>query len=227
MAGHTGFGEAGVDDLAVGVGGGEADEGLGGEVLRLQHRALQQRVAGGQHGHLVGFEQQGAAGGGRGLAAFGQAQVVALFAEFALQQRRLLGADGHAGTRVRGNEAAHRLRQQGLRQRRQTGQRQAALRKVAQRGRGGGDALQPDEGALHLLLQRQRAGGGAQAAADALEQCQAQHLLQPRQLAADGGLGGVQQLGRPGGVAGEHQAAEDLDLAVGEFHRQSISRLNR
>ena len=51
--------------------------------------------------------------------------------------------------------------------------------------------------ALDLVAQCQRTQRGTQAATHAVEQVQLQQLLQPRQFAADRGLRGVQQLGRP------------------------------
>jgi hypothetical protein len=66
----------------------------------------------------------------------------------------------------------------------QAGQAQAAGGQGAQLLCAGCDLLQADEGAFHLLHERQGAGGGAQSTADSVKQRKAEYVFQSRQLAA-------------------------------------------
>ncbi|MNV74730.1 hypothetical protein D3C71_1679780 [compost metagenome] len=129
-----------------------------------------------------------------------------------------------------------RTRQQRVRQRGQAQHRQLHRVRPAQRHRAVHHAFQTLPGALNLVPQRQRAGVGAQAALHTFKQRIAQQRLQPCQLAADGGLRAVQQIGRAGGAAGGHHGAEHLDVPVGDAvchggfsrdsHARSISIMN-
>jgi hypothetical protein len=116
-------------------------------------------VAGGQHRHLVRLQQQ-APGSARAVPRVCSVRPRSKRCSVSrLEHRRLQGVTAHAGLRVRRQSgappraAAHAPAPAGR-------PAQPPLRKLAQRLRGGGDALQPDVGALDLLAQRQRAHGG-------------------------------------------------------------------
>jgi hypothetical protein len=108
---------------------------------------------------------------------------------------------------------------------RQAGEGEAALAEVLQRGGDARHTLEAGMRALDLVHQHQGGGGGAQAAAHAVEQGDAQHLFQARDVAADGGLRGVQGLCRARHLAGADHGAEHVHLPVREFHRASAADL--
>lgn len=114
------------------------------------------------------------------------------------------------------------LGQQGLREQRQAGDGQPALLEIANGLGKAVNPLQPDIGALHLLDQQQCLGCRHQPPTFALEQVQPGDLLQPGQLAADGGLRSEQQASCGGDAARRHDGAEHFDMANGQFHGNAL-----
>ena len=76
------------------------------------------------------------------------------------------------------------------------------------------DLLEPDEGALDLVVEDLRLDRRTQPAAVALEEGEADGVLQVLDQAGHGGLGDQQALGRAGHRAGVHHGLEGLELTV-------------
>jgi hypothetical protein len=205
-----------VQALAVGVQAGQVDEIDLVKIAQLQLGLGLQRVMLGQHAHHVGAEQQFTISAARYLLDLGQAKVMLLGNQRLLQQGRLLRQDAHAHAAVLlvtlqalGNKVCENSGRQVM----------ASLpaRNCGWPGQSGRSAP-ARHSALDLFDQQQRLGGGRQAPTFALEQVQAGHLLQARQLAADSGLRGEQQARGTGDTASGHDGAEHFDVADGQFH---------
>ena len=116
-------------------------------------------------------------------------------------------------------ELPNEARQEAVGQRREGRDTQEAGAPRAQLGRHLGNALEADEGALDLGIERQRLTGRHQPGAAALEQHQPEILLQVADHAADRGLGDVDQRRCRAHAAGEDDGPERLDLAgIGTAH---------
>ncbi|MNE62466.1 hypothetical protein D3C80_1577490 [compost metagenome] len=178
-----------------------------------QTRMAQQRVTLGQHADLIYAQQRLQLGAARGFVKLSEADIVALRAELFLQTRRLQGSDFDADIRIVLAEALAGRRQQRLGEGRQAADGKTPLGELPEAAGEGEDALQPGEGALHLLEQHQRPRRGRQPSTLAAEQLEAHQLFQPRQLAADRGLAGMQVMRGAGHAAGGHHGAEDFDMA--------------
>ncbi|CDQ16061.1 hypothetical protein KQQSB11_380072 [Klebsiella quasipneumoniae subsp. quasipneumoniae] len=215
--------EQGVEQLAIAVGARQADVVLALKIGGGQRRLRRQRMAGGQDADFIQRQQRGAFSARGGMQGLRQAKVMALGGEPLLQQRRLLGDDLQADLRVAGEERRQQQRQKGLGKDRQTGYRQLALAELAQALGGADDAVQAVPGTLNLLKQAQALHGWLQATAGPFKQPQAEHLLKARQLAADGGLGGMQHPRGFGQVAGGHHRMKDFDMAqIDGWHAVSL-----
>ena len=239
LALHAGLLEHGIDLLAIGIVARQADKAFPGKVSHLQHRPCGQRMACGQHGHLVHGGQRKGTRARRRLGQLAQAQVVALGGHPLLQQRRLLRghADGHGAMLC--VQARQRCGQQRMAEGRQAQHVDARLVRPRQGQRMLDHAVQTLPAALHFGPQREGACRGPQPALGALEQRIAQQAFQARQFAADGGLGAEQHLRRRRGAAAEHERAKHLQVAVGDagfgrrvrqlgvLHGKSISKSNR
>jgi hypothetical protein len=215
--------QTGVDLQPVRVGRRQADEGLGVKVVQAQTR--RSRTAGCACGSTAtsSCHQQGLpVAGARRLQTFAQAQVEALLGQPASSCGESSGARLTAAS-------ACRPRSGGWHRAAARGPAPAGRPPAAAHGRSCAAprlwpqcAPAPRTTRSHLLHQRQRARRGLQPALSAVEQHQAQHLLQPRNFAAHRGLRGVQQFGSARDVASLHHGAKHVDLAVGEFHIKSI-----
>mmetsp|Transcript_37518 Transcript_37518/g.87479 ORF Transcript_37518/g.87479 Transcript_37518/m.87479 type:complete len:326 (-) Transcript_37518:680-1657(-) len=213
--------EACIDLTPVGVSLGQADEGLVGEVLQCEALARREGMLGWQYGHLVDLQHGLHPHARQGRGQFRQAEVKALLAHPGIEQWRFGGCDGDTGCGALGQQSGERLRQQGVAQRRQAQHIQGGVVVPTQRLGSLDDTPQPLEAALHLVEQRMCPGRGLEPAAFAVEQRVAEQLLQPGEVAAQGGLGGVQQSGGASDAAGGHDRAEDLDVAVLDIHIRS------
>ncbi|SAY68478.1 hypothetical protein KQS06HV_100342 [Klebsiella quasipneumoniae subsp. similipneumoniae] len=215
--------EQGVEQLAIAVGARQADVVFALKIGGGQRRLRRQRMAGRQHADFIQRQQRRAFGARRGMQGLRQAKVMALGGEPLLQQRRLLRDDLQADLRVAGEKRRQQQRQKGLGKHRQAGDRQLALAKLAQALGGADDAVQAVPGTLNLLKQAQALHGWLQATAGPLKQLKAEHLLKARQLAADGGLRGVQHPRGFGQVAGGHHRVKDFDMAqIDGWHAVSL-----
>ena len=112
-----------------------------------------------------------------------------------------------------GQKLSGEARQESVGKRRECGDAQEAGTPRAQFGCHLGDAVQADEGSLDLGIEGQRLACGHQAGTTALEQRQAQLLLQVADHPAHRGLGDVDQLGGHADATGQHDGPESLDLA--------------
>ncbi|MNV60228.1 hypothetical protein D3C71_1526830 [compost metagenome] len=132
---------------------------------------------------------------------------------------RIAGLDADRDVTVFLSEQPQRWRQHRDRQSDRSADQNAAAAAFANRGCSLLDRGQPDKGTLHFPIQRFRFGRGNQPQANALEQRQAQFLLQLGDEAADVGLRCVQLRRGVRHGAREHDGTKCFDLAV--IHERS------
>ena len=236
LALHACLGKHRINLHAVAIVARQTDERLPLKVLRTEHLLGGQRVLCRQHRHLIHGGQRTHARARRWLGHFAQAQVKALGRHPLLQQRAVLRGHTDRHLAVVALQALQGTGQQSVAQGGHAQHAQAGLVGLAQRHGVFHHTIQPGPAAFHLIPQPQGTGIGAQAALAALEQRIAQQMLQPRQLTADRGLRGKQQLRRARGTARQHQGTKHFNMAManafrigregGCRHAQSISKVN-
>jgi hypothetical protein len=188
------------EGLAAQILGGEA--GAGGEVVARGHGA--ERV-GAQDGHLGEPAMIDRVGDEPDLALVGD--------DVAHHLVEPPDIEGNLDIGELGLEGGHDLGEVAQGEARNGADAQPVRAELTDPARHLADAVEPGKAALHLDIEGVGLGGGKELAAGAGEQPEADLALKLGEEPAGGGLGGVELLGGAGDRMGEHEGAENLDMA--------------
>ena len=182
------------------------------EIRRVQPLLARQAMAARQHGdvgrgrHALGLD--------RGMLERGLGEAEIALALGHCRDDGVRDETGHAEVELGalGGELAGEARQEAVGERGQGGDAQEPGAPRAQLRRRLGDAIESDEGALDLGIERERVAGRHEPRAAALEQGEAEILLEVADHAADRGLADVEEIGGRANAAGQDEGAKSLDL---------------
>lgn len=190
----------------------QRDERLALEIARLQNLLLREAMTGRQHRDARQSGQPLARQAGMGDRHLGKADVALIVEHPIDHDRRDHAEEGEVEVGPFFQEMSGEPRQIAVRQRRQRGDAQRAGAAATDFLGGRRDAFEPDEGALHLGIERHRRGGRHEASAAPLEQLHFQQRLEVAQQPADRRLRHGHQRRRLSHAARQHRRAEGLHL---------------